>query len=138
MLAAIQPTSPGSEILPGTLLELDRITEHVPNEFLVRLGISGAPARIDDFCTHLSTASIVHVACHAKQDENNPLESALLLEDGRLNVSRLIKESLPNALLIFFSACETARGSESLPDEAIHIAAAALSAGFRQAIATMW
>jgi len=138
MLAAIQLTSPDRERLPYTRVELDKIGEHVPSEFLVRLGIPGAPARIDDFCTHLSTASIVHVACHAEQDEKDPLESVLLLDDGRLKVSRLIKEPLPNASLIFFSACETARGSESLPDEAIHIAAAALSAGFRQAIATMW
>ncbi|KAF8979572.1 hypothetical protein BDQ17DRAFT_1264592, partial [Cyathus striatus] len=38
----------------------------------------------------------------------------------------------------FLSACETGTGDESLPEEAVHLAAGVLQAGYRSVIATMW
>jgi len=67
-----------------------------------------------------------------------PLDSAILLEGGRLELSRVTQLVLRNASLAFLSACETAMGDEELPDEAIHIAATLLFAGFRGVVATMW
>ena len=46
--------------------------------------------------------------------------------------------SLPNVRLAFLSACETATGQENLPDEAVHLAAGMLAAGFKSVIGTMW
>ena len=46
--------------------------------------------------------------------------------------------SLPNARIAFLSACETATGQENLPDEAVHLAAGMLAAGFKSVIGTMW
>jgi CHAT domain-containing protein len=43
-----------------------------------------------------------------------------------------------NMGLAFLSACETARGDEKIPDEALHLAATPLSAGYRSVVATMW
>jgi CHAT domain-containing protein len=40
--------------------------------------------------------------------------------------------------LAFLSACETAKGDEKSPDEAMHLAATMIFAGFRGVIATMW
>jgi CHAT domain-containing protein len=40
--------------------------------------------------------------------------------------------------LAFLSACQTATGDESLSDEAVHLAAGMLSAGYRGVLATMW
>lgn len=45
---------------------------------------------------------------------------------------------LPNADLVFLSACETATGHKILPEEVIHLAAAMLFIGFKGAIGTMW
>ena len=45
---------------------------------------------------------------------------------------------LPNAQLAFLSACETAMGNQEQPDEAVHLAAGMLAAGFRDVIGTMW
>ena len=110
----------------------------VPNEFLVELGVPKAPATVNKVVSHLSSASIVHFACHGEQDKKNPLESSLILEDGRLEISRIMQESIPNASLAFLCACETAMGHEDLPDEAMHIGATLLFAGFRGVVATMW
>ncbi|KAJ7603472.1 hypothetical protein DFH06DRAFT_1022192 [Mycena polygramma] len=42
--------------------------------------------------------------------------------------------------LAFLSACETAKGDETVPDEAMHrdLAATLLFAGFHGVVATMW
>ena len=45
---------------------------------------------------------------------------------------------LPNAQLAFLSACETAQGAVKHADEAVHVAAGMLAAGFRDVIGTMW
>ncbi|KIM78748.1 hypothetical protein PILCRDRAFT_10966 [Piloderma croceum F 1598] len=45
---------------------------------------------------------------------------------------------MPNASLAFLSACETAMGNENLPDEAIHLGATLLYAGFQGVVATLW
>jgi CHAT domain-containing protein len=83
------------------------------------------------------SAHIVHLACHAVQAEN-PLDSAFLLSDGRLSVQDLMTIRLPDAVLAFLSACQTARGSESQPDQAVHLAASMLFCGFRSVVGTMW
>jgi len=138
-MAVIQPKGAlGYAPLPATREELARIQKHVPPENLVCLGIPGAPALIDTVLSHLPTVSIAHFACHGEQGAMNPLSSALILEDGQLNLSRIMKQSIPRATLAFLSACQTSTGDAKLPDEAIHLAAALLFTGFRGTVATMW
>jgi CHAT domain-containing protein len=43
-----------------------------------------------------------------------------------------------NLSLAFLSACETAKGDNGTPDEAMHLAGVMLFAGFRSVIGTMW
>jgi len=139
MLAVIQPHAAGYSSLPSTYRELLRIESRVPEECLVKLGIPGALATVENVLSHLSTISIVHLACHGVQDTKNPFESMLILgDDERLKISRIMEQPMPNASLAFLSACETAMGDEDLPDEAIHLAASLLFAGFRGVVATMW
>jgi CHAT domain-containing protein len=83
-------------------------------------------------------ATIVHLACHGTQNPANALESSFHLEDGLLPVSKLMKLELPSAFLAVLSACETAKGDTAQPDQAIHLAAAMLFAGFKSVVATMW
>lgn len=136
----IQPEIPNEPRLrlPCTYEELTKIQEYIPSQNLVALGTLDTPTSIQAVLDHLSDASIVHFACHGQQFPNDPLKSSLLLTDGNLEISRIIKHPTPNALLAFLSACETAMGDEELPDEVIHIAATMLFAGFRGVVATMW
>jgi CHAT domain-containing protein len=138
-MVVIQPNIPNGNPLPCTKEELQCIEKHVKSQFLVRLGIENVPATIQEVVSHLPTSHIVHFACHGKQDANDPLESGLILHNGiRLKVKEIMKQSTPNASLAFLSACETAMGAENLPDEAVHLAASLLFAGFRGVVATMW
>ncbi|KAJ7783932.1 CHAT domain-containing protein [Mycena maculata] len=129
--------------LPGTRTELKRIQDSVPEQWLTTLGDT-TPATVATVLAHLRESSIVHFACHGTQDESNPLDSGLVLTDGQLKVSEImhkldgsqgIRKSMA---LAFLSACETAKGDDQVPDEAIHLAATLLFAGFRGVVATMW
>jgi CHAT domain-containing protein len=87
----------------------------------------------------LPSATLVHIACHGLQDPEEPLESAFhLSDDGVMSVSDLMKLDLKGAYLAFLSACETAKGDRVQSDQAIHLAATMLFAGFKSVVATMW
>ncbi|KAJ7206605.1 CHAT domain-containing protein [Mycena pura] len=142
MTAVIQPDAPNCSPLPGAEQELKKIVERVPNQWLTLL----ESTRVETALSHLQDSSIVHFACHGIQDLNQPLDSGLRLTDGRLTVSQIMRSpDNPNTLdarkymsLAFLSACETAKGDRSRPDEAMHLAATLLFAGFRGVVATMW
>jgi CHAT domain-containing protein len=140
MLMVIQPKAIGnSRALDSTRDELLKVKQIVKSDHLISLDLSQEPASTEKILSHLSTTSIAHFACHGQQDTKNPLESALILDDGeRLKISRIMEQPMPGASLAFLSACETALGDERLPDEVIHLAASMLFAGFHGAVATMW
>jgi len=148
MTAVIQPHTAGYSSLPSTIDELKKIEARVPRQWLTSLG-GISPALVDTVLDYLRTSSIVHFACHGTQDVENPIKSALLLSDGPLQVSQIMQKPEPSGerisnvseqgkSLVFLSACETAKGYDKLPDEAMHLAATLLFAGFRGAVATMW
>jgi CHAT domain-containing protein len=84
-----------------------------------------------------SPAHILHLASHGVQ-EADPLKSAFLMQDGGFTIKDLMDLDLPHAALAFLSACETAKGDERAPDQAVHLAASMLFCGFRSVIGTMW
>jgi CHAT domain-containing protein len=82
-------------------------------------------------------AHVLHLACHAVQDAE-PLNSAIMLHDGQLTIEDIMRLSLPQATLAYLSACQTAKGDQNAPDQAVHIAASMLFCGFRGIIGTLW
>lgn len=102
--------------------------------------VPGATREIRTIESQLSSFeySCVHLACHAAQDTSDPLSSGLFLHDGRLHISTLIESDLRSAELAFLSACQTSAGDEQLSEEAVHLAAGMLAAGYRGVVATMW
>ncbi|KAJ7458199.1 CHAT domain-containing protein [Mycena latifolia] len=140
MTAVIEPHAPKCSALPGTKVELEKIKSRVPSQWLTPLHSTTR----DTVMHHLHSSSVVHFACHGTQDLENPLNSGLILSDGCLDMSRIMctpvngdtmKDSIK---LAFLSACETAKGDAQTPDEAMHLAATLLFAGFSGVVATMW
>jgi CHAT domain-containing protein len=82
-------------------------------------------------------AHVLHLACHGIH-HSDPLRSALVLQDGNFTIQDIMGLQLPNAVLAVLSACQTAKGDKSAPDQAIHLAASMLFCGFRSVIGTMW
>ncbi|KAG8765225.1 hypothetical protein FRC12_007618 [Ceratobasidium sp. 428] len=136
LLAVGQSSTPGLTPLPGTEVELDRIQAQTKLFKITRL--DGDNASIKAVLEAMDSHSWVHLACHASQNLLDPIKSAFHLHDGSLDLTAIARKPLKNAQLAFLSACQTATGDESLPDEAVHLAAGLLMAGYPAIIATMW
>ncbi|EDR04555.1 uncharacterized protein LACBIDRAFT_165492, partial [Laccaria bicolor S238N-H82] len=137
LLAIAQPSTPGQPHLPNTTWELAEIRKHLGSHSMVEL--EGADATIERVIESLSQCGWVHLACHGSQNRSDPTKSALMLEDGHLEIGRITRSVLPGtADFAFLSACQTASGDETLPEEVVHLAAGMLFAGYRSVIATMW
>ena len=104
-LAVIQQTTPEQKPLRFADVELQRVKNCAPKDSLVTV-LNGS---VNDVISQLPATSIAHFACHG-QTESNPLESALILEDGPLTVSRFMqqRQSIPNLIsdgIIGFPQC---------------------------------
>ena len=137
--AVIQPSAPDCSPLPGARHEEKKIRTRVPKKWLTVL----LDSKKEEVVGHLSDSSIVHFACHGVQDLQQPLDSGLILSDGRLRVSEIMRKQEGDNIrktfsIAILSACETAKGDTTVPDEAMHLAATLLFAGFRGVVATMW
>ncbi|MFC5212380.1 CHAT domain-containing protein [Streptomyces coerulescens] len=90
----------------------------------------------------LPNHSCLHFAGHARHDPVRPAASGLRChgEGGSalLTVEDIARLRLDSAELAFLSACETARGTARLPDEALHLAGALQLAGYAHVVAAQW
>ncbi|KAG8796567.1 hypothetical protein FRC12_019074 [Ceratobasidium sp. 428] len=75
------------------------------------------------------------VACWNMQPDHRPNAERLT---AMTSITDEWWRRIANAHLAFLSACQTATGDMVLSDEAIHLAAGMLMAGYRTVIATMW
>lgn len=99
--------------------------------------LDGAEATAAAVLAALESAGIAHFACHGLSDPADPSRSRLELADGPLEVPAIARQRLRTAQLAVLLACHTAR-TDRLPDEAIHIASAFLTAGYPQVVGTLW
>ena len=128
---------PTESWLPGTAKEVELVASHAQKFPVLMLREHDATRQC--VLDAMKTSTWVHFACHGMQDTCNPTKSCLLLSGHtKLTLSDIIKLCLDNAELAFLSACETATGDEKLEEEAVHLAAGMLLAGFHGVIATMW
>jgi CHAT domain-containing protein len=137
LLAIIQPDTPGLCPLPGTNKELKIIEKHTAQHTMLTT-LSRTEATVDKVIQEMDRCSWVHLSCHGVQNLDTPTKSSFLLYNGSLELSKIISKSFPHADFAFLSACQTATGDLKHPDEAIHLAAGMLSAGYHSVIATMW
>ena len=101
--------------------------------------LESSSGTVEEVLELMKEADWVHFACHGIQDTENPTDSGLCLADRRrLRLLDIIALSRPRGGLAFLSACQTATGDKDLSDEAIHIAAGMLFAGYAGVVGTMW
>ena len=122
--------------LPSTEEEVEIVHRLAAN--LPTVSLSNHVATKERVLEELAQCTWAHLACHGVQVGGKPMSSGLLLGDGKLELSEIIKTRLPKAEFAFPSACETAVGDKGIPEESAHLAAGMLFAGFRGVVATMW
>ncbi|KAJ2915812.1 hypothetical protein MD484_g4618, partial [Candolleomyces efflorescens] len=128
----------GLSRIPGTLKEVTYIDELLKDSDIRVSRVQEKEATAKAVLEGTERYSCVHFACHGIQNAEDPLRSAFVLDDGKLELSTIIKSNLRSADLAFLSACQTSTGDPKLSEEAVHLAGAMLAAGYRGVVATMW
>ncbi|EJU03691.1 hypothetical protein DACRYDRAFT_21189 [Dacryopinax primogenitus] len=132
-----QPKVDNFVALPSVQEELTGMRQALPEDKLIVL--EGERANLVNVTRALGKATWIHFACHGHQEQGNPLESCLVLSDGKLMIDSMIANRFENAdSFAFLSACHTARGLPELPDEMLHITAALQCAGFGAVVGSAW
>jgi CHAT domain-containing protein len=131
ILAVSQP----QDQLPQTEIEVQKIQSCFHNSSITWLNRESAT--VDAVLHHMQNHCWVHFACHATQNINEPTSSHFRLYDGALDIAHIMKVPF-NGDFAFLSACETAKGDETLPEESIHLAAGVMMAGYPAVIGTLW
>ncbi|KAG2147438.1 CHAT domain-containing protein, partial [Suillus bovinus] len=80
----------------------------------------------------------LHLACHGTQRFDEPFKSAFLMHDQPLSLLDITQTDLSRHEFAFLSACQTAVGAFSTPDEVIHLAAGLQFAGVNSVVGTLW
>ena len=138
LLLISQPNTPGLLPIPKTSDEVQAVQRLIKERISRVRCLEGVAATFDQTANELGAYSSVHFACHASQDTTQPLKSGFALHDGRLELSSIIQKQLAGVDFAFLSACQTSTGGETLSEEAVHLAAGMLAAGYRSVVATMW
>lgn len=125
-----------SSDLPGTIREINGLANHFGEMELTWK--KEEHATVEAVLQEMETHSAVHFACHAYQNRDDPTQSAFKLHGSDLTLSRIMRQQFKRGEFAFLSACQTATGDDKLPDEAVHLAAGMLFAGYRTVIGTMW
>ena len=139
LLAIVQPFTQWYPELPNTTQELKHIQNHAQRGNLAIQILKRDDATVESVVKHMQKSSWLHLACHGEQNVEYLLKSALLLQhDGCLVLWQIVNMPLLNAEFVFMSACQTAMGDKGLLEEAIHLVAGMLLAGYWEVIAMTW
>ena len=138
ILAVAQTASAGQSALPNTRQEIELLRDRASLNGTNFTIVQDDLATVERVVNEMNTCSWIHLACHGIQDLEDPTKSAFILADGHLELAEIIRHPLPHAEFAFLSACQTATGDAKLAEEAVHLAAGMLLAGYRGVIATMW
>ncbi|TEB29803.1 hypothetical protein FA13DRAFT_1860478 [Coprinellus micaceus] len=133
-----QPNAPRTVPIPGTTTEVRSIYEKAKMNGTRALEVEGSDLTVDDCLNHLEGFSSVHLACHGYQNPEESLQSRFCFHNGTLDLASILRKNLKDADLAFLSSCQTSTGDNELPDEAVHLVAGMLAAGYRRVVGTMW
>ncbi len=131
--------------LPASLLEVDSISSHFDSKVLLKDGVIYE----EDFKKlDLSNFKYIHFASHALVNEDNPLQSGLLLassntienslgDDGYLNSMEISSLTL-NADMVVLSACNTGFGKLIAGEGILGLQRSFLKAGASSVLVSLW
>ncbi|KAG2142429.1 CHAT domain-containing protein [Suillus clintonianus] len=132
-----QPGSGNGKELLAVHSELELVRKLVPAASKCTT-ISGEAATRAGALEALEQNSWVHLACHGKQDHNQPYNSHFVMRDKPLTLLDIMEKDIPHAEFAFLSASHTAAGDKETPDEVIHLAAGIQFSGFKSVVGTLW
>jgi len=140
------PKTKGKADLDGVIDRMSHVQALLGRSGITKQTILDSPSK-EELLAQLQDASLIHFACHATSDTDDPSNSRLYLRADKngepecLTVRDLggvqLHHSQPG--LAYLSACSTSESvAESLADEALNIANAFQLLGFPHVIGTLW
>jgi CHAT domain-containing protein len=140
LLLIAVPNTPGQPRLPAVAAEQALLTRLFPAEH--RTVLVDTAATRTAILNHLPTHAWVHASCHGDQNLADPTRGGLLPYDwnsaGPVGVLDTATGDHTGGEFVFLSACKTAIGGTTNPDEVINLAAALQYTGWRHVIGTLW
>ena len=134
VLIVADPKRNGQASLGGAVQELESLSKIWPHAHVLR----GTSATRSAVLTALPTASLIHLACHGKSDDRDPLNSLVVLADGDVTMGDVLSIQLRPGCVVVLSACQTAVRDASVPNEAMSLAMGFLAAGAATVVASLW
>jgi CHAT domain-containing protein len=117
--------------LPHADAEVAELIRHVADPVVFRHPVAAA----DDVLKAMDGAFLAHIAAHGQLRTDNPLFSALLMDDGPMTVYDIEGVGVAPEIVILPS-CESGVSASRAGDELLGLVAALLSIGTRSVIAT--
>jgi CHAT domain-containing protein len=138
LVAEQQALDPGLAVISGVNQEVEGVAALTEMYGIKKVSLLAGSTTTMNTRSAMKASNIVHLACHGVQDPDDATNSGFCLGDGRLTISQLMDLHVNDPFLAFLSACETAKGDKTQPDQAMHLAAAMLFCGYTSVVATMW
>ncbi len=137
ILAIASGTGVAGETLPGALRELGFLERNYRGVTAIRLPDEGR-----DFGPHdLAGHDLLHLAAHAKRDDQNPWQSSIQFlpdeEGGELRAAEITELQL-DASLAILSSCGSGGGGILSGEGVLGLSSAFLVAGVPSVLATLW
>ncbi|MEX1018334.1 MAG: CHAT domain-containing protein [Litorilinea sp.] len=126
--------------LPFVAVEAARVATLFDHATRLPAGGATLPALRQALATAADAAQpdgVVHLACHGLFRADNPVYSALKLDDGWLTAVEILTLPLAGALVVL-SACESGRSRVVPGNELLGIPRAVLGAGARTTVVSQW
>lgn len=142
LLAFGNPTMPkvaGLGQLPYAEREVKKISELFGPSSLVKVGPDASRTNLKELAPKVS---VIHLATHGLLDEENPMDSSVILassptDDGLLTVRDILQLPALKARLITLSACQTGRGKIT-GDGVAGLSRAFILAGTPSVLVSLW
>lgn len=125
LLTVAVPDAPGYRPLPRVASE----SLAVGAQFTEQRTVRPSPATVANVMAAMNGCAIWHFACHGRHDPDEPLDSYLLLSDGRLTLRTIFARPAGRQRLAVLSACESAMPDGTLLDEVVSFPSALLQVG---------
>jgi hypothetical protein len=134
LLVVSAPDATGEVPLESAAREREVLASRFPDRHTL---LEGTAANLEAVQAELPRHPWAHFICHGGQNLTDPAQGQLLLHDQPLTITD-IGAAQHDGEFAFLSACMTATGGLTLPDEAITLAAAMHYTGYRHVIGTLW
>ncbi len=123
----------GRDEMTSAGAELDSLKGSIGDTAIAAL--VGANATTEAVREALPRHRHLHVAAHGHLHDGDSLQSGIALADGRLTLSTLAACDARDGGLAMILSCDSAAGAVNSPNETLHVAGAAMTAGYSNVIA---